>query len=122
MARSRSRLTPAERDEAFARDIFASTNRLGRWLSSVDREQFDGDDKLQSATLQQLAVIGEAATQLSDAFKRRHSGIPWQSIIGMRNLAVHTYWRVDYDMVWKAATQGAPKLGSYLQTLFVEEA
>jgi uncharacterized protein with HEPN domain len=42
---------------------------------------------------------------------------PWESIIGMRNRLVHTYWRIDDDIVYDVATIELPALGVALERL-----
>jgi uncharacterized protein with HEPN domain len=41
--------------------------------------------------------------------------IPWESIIAMRNRLVHTYWRIDDDVVYDVATNELPALGVALE-------
>ena len=36
--------------------------------------------------------------------------IPWASIIGMRNRLIHTYWRIDDEIVYDVATIELPAL------------
>ncbi len=36
---------------------------------------------------------------MPDDFKREHSGTPWPSIAGLRNVVVHEYFRVNPDMI-----------------------
>jgi uncharacterized protein with HEPN domain len=43
--------------------------------------------------------------------------IPWGSIIGMRNRLVHTYWRIDNDIVFEVATTELPALGVTLDKM-----
>ncbi len=64
----------------------------------------------QSAVLQKLIVIGEAAARLPRAFIEKHSEIPWPDIIAFRNIAVHEYFAVDWRIVWVTATQDVPML------------
>ena len=68
------------------------------------------DDLLQSAVLQKLTIIGEAAARLPKEFRERHSEIEWEDIIGFRNIAVHAYFAVEWSIVWVAATQEVPDL------------
>jgi uncharacterized protein with HEPN domain len=55
-----------------------------------------------AGVLHWLGIIGEAATRLSSEVRDKHTQVPWRSIIGMRNILVHTYDHVDTDLVWKA--------------------
>ena len=44
-------------------------------------------------------MIGEAAAQLSDGTRDQASEIPWQRIVGLRNLIAHEYFRVDLEVI-----------------------
>jgi uncharacterized protein with HEPN domain len=43
--------------------------------------------------------------------------VPWESIVGMRNRLVHTYWRIDDDIVYDVATLELPALGVALERI-----
>ncbi|MBI5719209.1 MAG: DUF86 domain-containing protein [Burkholderiales bacterium] len=49
--------------------------------------------------------------------RRRHPGIPWSAIVGMRNRLVHAYFDIDADVFWTAATKEIPALLPRLQAL-----
>jgi uncharacterized protein with HEPN domain len=49
---------------------------------------------MNSAVLQKLTVIGEAASRLPKEFTNRFPEIPWVDIIGFRNIAVHEYFAI----------------------------
>jgi uncharacterized protein with HEPN domain len=71
-----------------------------------------------------LTVIGEAAARLPKEFTMRFPEIPWVDIISFRNIAVHEYFAVRWDIVWVAATEEVPVLkeqvGKILQDDFQE--
>jgi uncharacterized protein with HEPN domain len=69
-----------------------------------DRAAFEEDKLLQSAVLYQLQIIGEAASHVPSEFRSQCPHIPWRDIIGMPQILVHTYRRIDLDQVWPAAT------------------
>lgn len=69
------------------------------------RRDFDADENLRLALAYLLQIIGEAARQVSPAFRAAHPSIPWNAIIGMRHKVVHDYMNVDEDVVWRTATQ-----------------
>ncbi len=58
-----------------------------------------GNELVQSAVLQKLAVIGEATAHLSAELRARHSEIEWTDIIAFRNIAIHAYFAVDWAIV-----------------------
>ena len=62
---------------------------------------FLADTKTQDAILYNLIIIGEAANQISEAFKEQHEQIPWSAMIGTRNIIVHGYDQVKLPIVWE---------------------
>jgi uncharacterized protein with HEPN domain len=51
------------------------------------------------AALYDLAVIGEALGRVPNDVRSLAPAIPWVAITGMRNYVVHTYWRIDPEIV-----------------------
>jgi uncharacterized protein with HEPN domain len=68
-----------------------------------------------------LEIVGEAAGRLSRDFRGRHSAIPWDQIIGMRNRLVHAYFEIDYEQVWKTLTEDLPQLIEQWERILAEE-
>ncbi len=91
-------------------DIVEAADAIARFLDKVERDSFLKDDLLQSAVLQKFIVIGEAAAHLPDEFRRRHSEIAWPSVVGLRNIAVHEYFSVSWEIIWVTATADVPQL------------
>lgn len=58
------------------------------------------------AILYDLVVIGEAVSRLSEGLRGRETTVPWEDIIGMRNVIAHEYFRVHSEVV--SATIDAP--------------
>ena len=91
-------------------DILEAAGAIDRFLKDTGREQFLGDELLQSAVLQKLTVIGEAAARLPMQFQDEHSDVEWADVIGFRNIAVHAYFSVNWSIVWNTATDDVPVL------------
>ena len=53
--------------------------------------------------------MGEAVKRLSPEFQRRHSEVNWSDIAKMRDLLVHAYHRVDWNVVWNTVTTSIPE-------------
>lgn len=75
------------------------------------------DELVQSAVLQKLIVIGEAAAHLPRSFTERHPEIEWADIVAFRNIAVHEYFAVDWKIVWVTATEDVPLLREKIKAL-----
>jgi uncharacterized protein with HEPN domain len=101
------------RDRLYLADIVEAADAIGRFLSRLDPSGKDGfiaDDLVRSAVLQKLSVIGEAAARVSETTRRKHPETPWHQARGMRNLLVHAYFSVDWEIVWTTANDSVPKL------------
>ncbi len=65
-------------------------------------------------------ILGEAANRLPTEIQNQYSAIPWKNIIGMRNIIIHTYERVDVSTLWGAAKKDLPVLQPHLKTLLTD--
>jgi uncharacterized protein with HEPN domain len=90
-------------------DILSAISSIERYAVQ-GREAFESDELVQTWMLHYLQIIGEAARSISSVLRETHSSIPWESIIGFRNLVVHEYFRVDLSVVWEIITQDLPDL------------
>jgi uncharacterized protein with HEPN domain len=109
------------REELYLTDIVEAADAIQRFVEGVPREVFFRDELRQSAVLQKLIVIGEAAARLPIEFTGRHPEIEWADIVGFRNIAVHEYFAVNWSTVWVAATQDAPDLRHKVARILAEE-
>lgn len=69
------------------------------------------------AVLRCVEIVGEAASRIPIAIRRRHSKIPWAQIVAMRNRLIHGYDIVDYDIVWSTVAEDLPPLIAELEKL-----
>ncbi len=76
-----------------------------RLVAGASRADLDTDEKLRLALVRALQVIGEAAWRVSEPFQDAHPRLPWKRIAGFRHRVVHDYFDIDYDVVWRIATE-----------------
>jgi uncharacterized protein with HEPN domain len=81
----------------------------------MDYAAFIGDERTYLAVERLLENIGEAARHVSPSSRERLSSIPWQGIVGMRNVLAHQYGAVDQRRVWAVVADGLPKLVAALE-------
>ena len=109
------------RELLYLKDIVEAAEAIQTFLDSVARDNFLKNDLLGSAVLQKLIVIGEAAARLSNDFRNQHSEIDWPDIVAFRNIAVHAYFSIDWQIVWITATLDVPALKRDVLTILVGE-
>ena len=110
-----------KREQLYLKDIVEAAEAIQRFLDNVARDDFLENDLLGSAVLQKLIVIGEATARSSNDFRSQHSEIDWLDIVAFRNLAVHAYFSIDWQIVWTTATQDVPALKQDVLTILVGE-
>jgi uncharacterized protein with HEPN domain len=102
-------------------DIIEASEAIYRFCEPVSEEQFLGDELRQSAVLQKLIVIGEAAAPLPEEFLNRHKEIQWADIISFRNIAVHEYFAVTWLIVWTTAMRDVPILHNQITKILMND-
>jgi uncharacterized protein with HEPN domain len=102
-------------------DILEAAEAIGRFCAQIDEQQFLADELRQSAVLQKLIVIGEAASHLPSDVREKHKEIEWEDIVGFRNIAVHEYFAILWQIVWNTAIQDVPALYHQIQAILADE-
>ncbi|HWB64708.1 MAG TPA: HepT-like ribonuclease domain-containing protein [Chitinophagales bacterium] len=54
--------------------------------------------------------MGEAAKRLDPAFKAKYFHVKWKEMAGTRDILIHEYFGVDYDIIWNLAENILPEL------------
>ncbi len=111
----------SERDEGlYLVDMLTAAHTALRYMHGRARADLENDGMLRDAVVRQLEVLGEAASHVSDATRARSGEVPWRGIVGMRNVLIHAYHRVDNDEVWAALQMELPAILPPLERLVRE--
>ena len=82
----------------------------------------DTDRMLLFAVVRAIEILGEAASKISVETRTAIAGIPWASIISMRNRLIHGYFDINTDVVWTTITNEIPALLPSLEAALTEQA
>lgn len=105
------------RDDALLLDILDFSRRALEFSKGVDYKLFQEDEKLQSAVLHQLLIVGEAASKTSEECRAKYPDLPWKEMTGLRNILIHEYFRVDLNRIWKILQENLPALVKRLEAI-----
>lgn len=108
------------RDKLYLLDIVAAAEAIERFLTGISKGGFLDEELVQAAVLQKLSVIGEAAARLSKELRGKQAQLAWQDIAGFRNIAVHQYFAVNWEIVWITATVDTPLLKDQVEQILAE--
>jgi uncharacterized protein with HEPN domain len=84
------------------------------------RAVFDAEELVRGWLEYQLILLGEAARRLGEhhpGYHAAHPEVPWGAIIGMRNVLIHQYHRIDADVVWQTVVDDLPRIRMALDDL-----
>jgi len=95
-------------DSIYIEHILSSINSIQEYISGLSLETFLEDRKTQDAVVRQFEIIGEATKRISLDFRDNHPDIPWSRMAGMRNVLIHDYIDVNFEIVWKTANEDIP--------------
>jgi len=76
----------------------------------LNKDEFMHDETLKKAFVRSLEVIGEATKNVSTELWQKYSHIDWRAMAGMRDRLIHSYFGIDYDIVWDVVTNKIPLL------------
>jgi uncharacterized protein with HEPN domain len=110
-----------DKDEAILDKILEEIEFIADAISNVDKSGFLSNAVLQHATVMALVNIGELANSLSDDVRAHgeNCGINWFKIVGLRNIAAHSYGILDMPRIWETLMVSVPELKANLSTLII---
>ena len=85
--------------------------------AKLSENDFMLDTYAQHALAMALLNIGELAKKLDPSYKSKHNDIPWEQIVGFRNVAAHGYDGLDMEIVWRTIKKDLPSLKTKLEFL-----
>lgn len=87
-----------ERDRVYLLDILEAARLALSYVKDVTKEAFLRDTQRQDSVVRRIEIIGEAARRVSPEMKKSYLIVPWNEMVGMRNLMVHEYDDVDLTL------------------------
>jgi uncharacterized protein with HEPN domain len=74
------------RDDQRLSDILEALDWIARAVAGRTEADFVADDTLCYAVAPRLTTVGEAVARLSPEVMARDASVPWQDIVGLRNI------------------------------------
>lgn len=90
--------------------ILDSINDILLFTKDIDYETYIADYKLRLAIVKLIENIGEASNGISLKTIKRLPEIEWSILKGIRNVLVHEYFGIDYEIIWNSIKENIPEL------------
>ena len=81
-------------------DILEAIKAIRVYTTGLSFAEFFQDRKTQDAVVRNFEVIGEAANKLPSSLTKQYPEVDWSAIVGFRNILIHEYFGIDYQLVW----------------------
>ncbi|MCH8832561.1 MAG: DUF86 domain-containing protein [Chloroflexi bacterium] len=104
----------------YLHDILQATDEILAFVEDLDFQAFRSDRRTNLAVIRALEIIGEAARHIPANERRRHSQVPWQDMVAMRNKLIHQYFGVDLEVLWRTVQEDLPPLQNAIRRVLAE--
>ncbi len=95
----------------YLQDIYDSILAIEEYVNGMKVCEFKNDRKTYSATIREFEIIGEAVGNIiNEEIIKKHSKVSWRDIKDFRNILIHEYFGVDFEIVWNTIFEDLPQL------------
>ena len=91
-------------------DIIEAVEKIEKYVEGRTFDEFAHDSMIIDAVIRNFEIIGEATKHIPEEVRKRHAGIPWREMAGMRDKLAHEYFGVVLGIVWETIKKRLPEL------------
>jgi uncharacterized protein with HEPN domain len=89
-------------------DIIENATSIFEFTFSKSYEEFIADKMRVLAVIRCFEVIGEASNLVSEETKIKYLLIEWRMMADFRNILIHNYFGIDYEVLWQTIQESLP--------------
>jgi uncharacterized protein with HEPN domain len=100
---------PKRDDKLLLQDIIENTENIFEFTRDKSLDNFLADKMRVLAVVRCFEVIGEASNLISEETKINHPLVEWRMMADFRNILIHQYFGIDYDVLWQTIQDDLPE-------------
>ena len=104
-------------DVVYLKHVRDAMKKVMKYLENKNKEEFIKNEILQDAVIRQLEIMGEAVKNLSLRIILDNPQISWKGMVGLRDVLIHGYDKVNLEIIWKIAREDVPKTFKKIEDL-----
>jgi uncharacterized protein with HEPN domain len=105
----------------FLRHILDECTFILKVTQGKTQSEIFNDDTLNRAIVRSLEIIGEATKRLSAEFTAKYPHVEWKKMAATRDIMIHHYFGIDYDIVWSIIIEKLPDLEHFVREILKEQ-
>lgn len=109
-----------EKDSIYLKHILDAMADIEKSVKGMSKKDFEEDKDVKDASLRRIEIIGEATKNISNELKKKHNEIEWRKIAGTRDVVIHAYFSIDWNLVWEIIEKDLPILKSKILLILKE--
>jgi uncharacterized protein with HEPN domain len=94
----------------FLEDILESISIIEEYIALKSYDDFRVSIEMQDKIIRRLEIIGEAIKNVPLVLRKKYLDIPWKKYAGLRDVLIHHYFGIDYELTWNIIQNDIPIL------------
>jgi len=99
---------PKRDDDLLILDMIECCEKIFNYVKGMDFAKFIDDSKTIDAVIRNFEVLGEASRFISTEVKSENPLVEWRKIGDFRNVLIHDYFGINYQIMWEIIMNELP--------------
>jgi len=105
-------------DNLYLEDILNAISKIEKYVNNLDFNSFKENEMATDAVIRNLLIIGEAVKNISSVAKEKNKEIEWKKIAGLRDVLIHAYSGINFEILWDIIKNKIPELKTTIKKMY----